>query len=922
MSEFDKDEDSRVLPVNIDDEMKSSYLDYAMSVIVSRAIPDACDGLKPVHRRILYCMNESGYDWNKPFRKSARIVGEILGKYHPHGDSAVYFAMVRLAQPFSINIPLVDGQGNFGSIDGDSPAAMRYTEARLQKIAYKIFEDIDFDTVDFTPNYDGSLNEPVVLPAKFPNLLVNGSGGIAVGMATNIPTHNLGEIIDVCLLYIENHDMTFEDIIKVMPGPDFPTGGYILRNKGLSDYIKTGRGILLLRGKTTIETHQNGRQSIIINEIPYQVNKARLVEKIAELANNKDIEGISDIRDESDKDGIRIAIDLKKDTSADIVLNHLYKNTQLQTSFGVNMLALNQGRPEVLNIKSTIELFINFRKEIVTRRTKYQLKIARDKIHIVAGLVIAVYSIDKVIELIKSSKDIKEAKEKLLATEFDVFDTYEYLVYANVNFSEDNKKVYLSEAEAQAILDLRLSKLTNLERSKLLDDIKQLAEDIKRFIEILNSETEIINIIKQELIDIKEEFASKRKTEIISYNADFNEEDLIENEPVVITVSNDGYIKTSSLDAYKTQKRGGKGRSGMATKEEDFVKDVFVANTHDILLFFTSKGKVYQSKVYKIPMCSLNSKGKAIVNLLPIDKNEKISTILPYTKDLSEDLNIIFSTSSGMIRRNKLKDFLNVQANGKIAIKLEGDEKLIGVDICDDNKDVLLATKYGKCVRFPISDLRIFVGRNSRGVTGIKLIGNDEVISMALINHDNSNHLEREALLARLKNGDVSDEELNEIREKANIILTVTENGYGKRTSSFEYRTTSRGGVGIKNIDQNDKTGNSIAVFSVSDADDVVLITDKGQMIRFPVNDVRITSRVTQGVILFRIDPSEKVVSAITLKNPDQNIVDKDIETRKEDISNSNENSNSDKNTVDDDLDTVIQEELDNLLSDSDEKDK
>lgn len=860
---------NRIITVNVDDEMKKSYLDYAMSVIVSRAIPDVCDGLKPVHRRILYCMHESGYDWNKPFKKSARIVGEILGKYHPHGDSAVYFAMVRLAQPFSINLPMVDGQGNFGSIDGDSPAAMRYTEARLKKVAYKLIEDIEFDTIDFVPNYDGSLDEPSVLPAKFPNLLVNGSGGIAVGMATNIPTHNLGEVIDACLLYIDNHNVSYEELAKVMPGPDFPTGGYILKNKGLTEYAKTGRGIILMRGKTRIEEHKN-RTAIIIDEVPYQVNKAKLVEKIAELVNNKEIEGISEIRDESDKEGIRVAIDLKKDASPEIILNQLYKNTPLQTSFGVNMLALNKGRPETFNIKSVLSVFVEFRKEIVIRRTKHQLRLAREKIHIIAGLVVAVYNIDAVIKLIKESKDTKEAKEKLLSKSWNIFDTYAYLKFASVKFTNNDTEIFLTETEAQAILDLKLSKLTNLERSKLLEDIASLANDIKKFLEILNSETEILNIIRGELREIKSEFATKRKTEIIPYIADFNEEDLIENEQVVITVSNDGYIKTSSLDAYKTQKRGGKGRSGMFTKEEDFVKDVFVSNTHDSLLFFSTKGKVYQSKVYKLPMSSLNSRGKAIINLLPLDKNEKISTILPFSRGVSEDLNIIFSTSSGMVRRNKLKDFINIQSNGKIAIKLEGNEQLVGVSICDDNKDILLATHLGKCVRFPISDLRVFSGRNSRGVTGIKLIGDDTVISMILINHDSASYLEREELLNKIKSNNISSDEMEEIRSKADILLTVTENGYGKRTSSLEYRTTSRGGVGIKNIEKTDKTGNVIATCKVREDEDIVLITDQGQMIRISASDIRITSRVTQGVILFRIADNAKVVSAVPLQSEDK----------------------------------------------------
>lgn len=874
-----------IVPVSIIGEMEKSYLDYAMSVIVSRAIPNVCDGLKPVHRRILYCMKESGYDYNKPFKKSARIVGEVIGKYHPHGDQAVYGALVRMAQDFAMRMTLINGQGNFGSVDGDSPAAMRYTEARLNKFSYKLLEDLDFNTVNFIPNYDESLQEPIILPSKYPNLLVNGSGGIAVGMATNIPTHNLSEVIDACCYYIKNGSINLDEVLELMPGPDFSTGGIIVGKKGIHQYFSTGRGIITIRGCASIE-ETNTKSSIVIREIPYQVNKAKLVERIAELAREKVIENITAVRDESDKEGLRVVVELKRDASGDVILNQLYKETQLQVTFGVNILALNNGRPDIFNIPQIIKTFINFRRDIVVKRTKYELGIARDKVHLLTGLILAVINIDKVISIIKASKDTKEAKESLLSIYWDAAEVQEYIELVKVQEIVDGKFKF-SEKQVQAILDLKLNRLTGLERNKLSEEISGLAKDIAEYLSILNSEKRILEVIEKELLDIKEEFGVPRKTQIIENPGDFDEEDFIESEDNVITVTSSGYIKRVPADSYKSQKRGGKGRSGMATKDGDFVKNVFFANTHDTVLFFTSKGIAFQSKVYKLPLGSMTSKGKSIVNFLSVEKDETISTILTLPSNMNDESigekNIIFSTSLGSIRRNKLKDFMKIQSNGKRAIKLDNGEKLVSVAICDDESDIILATYLGKCVRFHVSELRVFASHNSSGVRGIKLIGDDTVISMDIVQSNPFTAEERDEYikysnvnrkLERSNQKNISNilnnEKIERMAKNEEFFITITEKGYGKRTSSYEYRTTSRGGLGVKNIEISEKNGNVISVFKVNDVtQDIVITTNQGQMIRFPVSDIRITGRATQGVIIFRISEGEVITSAVPVMSCD-----------------------------------------------------
>lgn len=884
-----------IIPINISEEMKKSYLDYAMSVIVSRAIPDVCDGLKPVHRRILFCMKESGYDYNKPFKKSARIVGEVIGKYHPHGDRAVYDAMVRMAQDFSMELMLVDGQGNFGSMDGDPAAAMRYTEARLRKVTYKLIEDIDFETVNFIPTYDESLIEPVVLPAKFPHLLVNGSGGIAVGMATNIPSHNLSEVVDACCAYIDNPDITVPELLKIMPGPDFPTGGIVVGHAGIRQYFETGRGIITIRGKALIE-ESNNKSTIIIREIPYQVNKAKLVERIAELAHEKVIENITAVRDESDKEGVRVVVEVRKDSSPEIVLNKLYKETQLQVSFGVNILALNNGRPDVFSVRDVIKTFISFRRDVIVKRTKFELKIARERVHTLIGLIVAVLNIDNVISIIKSSHDTKEAKERLLSMEWDTADIIGYLKLID-NEEATNDKFRFSEKQVQSILDLRLNKLTGLERNKLSEEIDFLASEIRKFLEILNSESKIFTVMKEELLDIKKEFGIKRKTEIMDRHEDLEEHDFIEPEDNVITVTSCGYIKRVSLDNYKSQKRGGRGKLGMSTKDSDFVKNTFIANTHDTVLFFTSKGFVYSTKVYKLPSGSLTAKGKAIVNLLAVDNDETISAVLTLpasSNDALENQNIIFATSHGSIRRNKLKDFIKIQSNGKRAIKLESGEKLISVAICGDETDIILATYFGRCVRFHVSDLRVFASHNSSGVRGIKLIGQDNVIAMEVVNANTFTLEEREEYIKYsnwLRRSEdqsekpelvsLNEEKIQLMQEKEEFFLTVTEKGYGKRTSSYEYRTTSRGGLGVKNIEISEKNGNVVSVFKVIDnSEEVILATNTGQLIRFPVSDIRITSRATQGVIIFRIADDEIITSATPFVAADDSSIEGSIDKK------------------------------------------
>lgn len=881
-----------VVPIPIDQEMRTAYLDYAMSVIVARALPDVRDGLKPVHRRIVYCMTESGFEYGKPFRKSARITGNVTGQYHPHGDVAVYETMVRMAQPFSMRECLVQGQGNFGSMDGDSPAAQRYTEARLAKIAMALTEDLDCDTVDFQPNYDESLLEPKLLPARFPNLLVNGANGIAVGMATNVPTHNLGEVIDACVALIDNPDTTVEEILEIMPGPDFPTGGIILGRGGIVSGYKTGRGSITIRAKTHVEEIRKDRQAIIVTEIPYQVNKAKMIEKIAAYVNEKIIEGISDLRDESDREGVRVVIELKKDANSDVVLNQLFRNSQMQITFGINMLALHNGRPKLFNLLEVLRIFIEFREEVVVRRTRFKLNKARDKAHILIGLAMAVANIDEVIRVIKSSKDPGEAKVALMSMTWDAGEIEPLINLVNDPHSICvDGKCKLTETQTQAILDLKLQKLTGLERTKISDELAALGEQIKDFLDILTSPERVLKIVREELIKVKEDFANPRRTAIEDAGNDLEDEDFIQKEDMVVTISNTGYIKRVPLSTYRAQKRGGKGRTGMETKEEDFVHDLFVANTHTPVLFFSTIGIAYKMKVYKIPLSGPKSRGKALVNLLPIKENEALSTVLALP-DESEwnDYDIIFATSKGTIRRNKLSDFANVKASGKIAMKFEGEEKLVSVALCKNGMDVMLASKMGKCVRFPVSKLRVFNSRNSTGVRAMKLIPGDEVISMTVLNNGSITMEEREEYirysnwLRRSKEEMVVDQIMTpparyeEMKKIEQMIMTVTEKGLAKRTSSFEYRTTGRGGQGVKNIDMSTKTGEVVAVFPVNETDEVMLVTDAGKLIRCPVDNIRITGRSAQGVILFRVERREKVVSAVRLidgESPEANPVAK-----------------------------------------------
>ncbi len=883
-----------ITPTMICDEMRRSYLDYAMSVIVSRALPDVRDGLKPVHRRILYGMYENGYDSTKPYRKSARIVGDVMGKYHPHGDSSIYEAMVRMAQPFSMRLTLVDGQGNFGSMDGDGAAAMRYTEARLAKVAQKLIDDIEFDTVDFMPNYDESLQEPTVLPARFPNLLVNGTNGIAVGMATNMPPHNLGEVIDACCAYIDNPDITPDELIQIVPGPDFPTGGLILGQTGAKQAYLTGRGSIMMRAKCTIEEIRKDKEAIIVHEIPYQVNKAALVQRIAELVKEKRLEGISDIRDESDRQGVRVVIEIKKDFQADVVLNQLYKYTPLQTSFGMNMLAINHGKPMMLTLKDIIAAFIEFREEVIRRRTIYKLNKARDKAHILVGLGIAVENLDPVIELIRTAPSPTEAKEALLSRNWPASDIAPLVALIDEpDHKVENGEYHLSEDQAKAILDLKLQRLTGLERDKIHDELRGLGEDIKEFLSILGSREKLYGIMKDELIEVKTEYAKPRLTTIEDIEYDTDVESLIQREEMVVTVTEAGYIKRVPLNAYKAQKRGGKGKSGMTTKEEDFVTRLFVASTHTPVLFFSSKGLVYKMKVYKLPLGSPTSKGKPFVNLLPLDEGENITTImkLPENEAECKDLSIMFATAQGNVRRNSLMDFVNVQSNGKIAMKLDEGDKLVNVALCTEDNDVMLAARSGKCIRFPVTDVRVFVGRNSTGVRGIKLGANDEVISMSMLKHISANADERDEYLrissamkrmAQEEGTDIyvspeqtgllkllTPEKFKQMEEREEFILTVTVTGYGKRSSSYEYRVTGRGGQGIANMEMSPRNKEVVSSFPIENDNQIMMVTDGGKLIRMPVEDIRIAGRKTQGVILFRTADDERVVS-VTWLNADE----------------------------------------------------
>ncbi|MFT6259253.1 MAG: DNA gyrase subunit A [Rickettsiales bacterium] len=891
--------------------MKKSYLDYAMSVIVARAIPDVCDGLKPVHRRILYVMHEGHYDYNKAFKKSARIVGEVMGKYHPHGDSAIYESLVRMAQDFSLRVPLIDGQGNFGSIDDDPAAAMRYTESRLQKVAHTMLEDLDKDTVDFVPNYDGSESEPKIMPAKFPNLLVNGSGGIAVGMATNIPPHNLGETIDGCLAYIENNDITIEEMIKIIPGPDFPTGGIILGRAGYDSAAKTGRGSVIMRGKHKIEQLKAGKVAIVITEIPYQVNKAKLVEKIAELVKEKRIEGITDLRDESDREGIRVVIELRRDVMDEVIINQLYSYTPLQSSFGVNMLALNHGRPELLNLLKVIRLFTNFRETIVARRTNFLLNKARDKTHILIGLAVAVANIDEIVELIKGSPDAASAKEKLLAKSWpsSTVEAIIGLVQDKGNIIKDGK-FYFTDIQAKAILDMRLARLTGLEASKIDEELRKLAVEISEYLSILGDREKLMQIVKDELIAVKEEFSTPRQSSIIESEFEVDIEDLIPKEDMVVVATMNGYIKRVALSAYRAQKRGGKGRSAMDVRDEDFATEIFATNTHTPILFFSSKGKVYKLKTYKLPLGNPQARGRALVNLLPIDQDEKITTILalPEDEESWKDLSIMFATDDGNVRRNSMDQFTDIRSSGKIAMKLDDKQNLIGVALCTEANDIMLSTKSGKCIRFPVSKLRIFQSRNSTGVRGIKLESGNEVIAMSVLIHSEADMVVKdqylkisvekrielkeamkfnldletnpsEDLLAQPQTLPKIRSELDEnlIKEMAaneDFILTITKNGFGKRSSAYEYRITNRGGSGITNIITSKRNGDVVASFPIDNSDQVMIITNKGTLIRSDISTVRVTGRNTQGVTLIKAKDQEKVVSVARIAHSGNKEID------------------------------------------------
>lgn len=868
-------------PINIADEMKSSYLDYAMSVIVSRAIPDVRDGLKPVHRRILYSMHESGYYASKPHRKSARIVGDVIGKYHPHGEAAIYDSLVRMGQDFSLRVPLVDGQGNFGSMDGDSPASMRYTEARLAKVSHTMLEDIDKDTVFFSPNYDGSEEEPMVLPAAFPNLLVNGTGGIAVGMATNIPPHNLGEVIDASIAYVDNNEIEIEELIGYVKGPDFPTGAKVLGTTGIRSAYTTGRGSIMMRGCAHIE-NENNREQIVITEVPYMVNKAKLVEKIAELVREKKIEGITDLRDESNKKGVRVVIEVKRDAVGDVILNQLYNYTQLQTSFGVIMLALDGGMPKVMNLKEVLAAFVSFREEVITKRTIYLLNKARDKAHILLGLNIAVSNIDEVIKIIRAAKDPNEAKESLMAREWNAADIVPLVkLVDDKTHMTDSGACKFTEVQAKAILEMRLQRLTAMEKDKIENDLKELAKEIKYYLTILGSREELLKIVKEELLAVREKYATERLTTIEEGEFDVDIEDLIQREDMVVTVTHNGYIKRVPLATYRAQRRGGKGRSGLSMNEEDITTQVFVGSTHTPMLFFSNIGQVYSLKLYKLPLGNPQSKGRPMINLLPLAKDEVITNIMPLPEDKEEwdQLNIMFATAKGNVRRNDMSDFKRIQSNGKIAIRLDDDDKLIGVEVCGDSDHIFLATKQGKAIRFPAEAVRVFKSRTSDGVRGIKLGKDDSVISMTILGGVGVDITEREAYLSvpleqrqalkadpsKLENfsipENISKEQFQNMLENEQFILSVSENGFGKRTTAYEYRITNRGGSGIVNMALSSKTGNVVASLPAVEKDELMLITNSGKLIRCKLNAVRTTGRSTAGVILFKTEDKEKVVS-------------------------------------------------------------
>jgi DNA gyrase subunit A len=888
-------EPSDVRPVSITDEMKRSYLDYAMSVIVARALPDARDGLKPVHRRILYSMYEQGHTPDKKYVKSARIVGDVMGKYHPHGDQAIYDALVRMAQDFSMRLPLIDGQGNFGSVDGDPPAAMRYTESRLAKSAMALLEDIDKDTVDFQANYDGNEREPVVLPARFPNLLANGAGGIAVGMATNIPPHNLGEIIDAAIALIDDPALGIDDLINIVPGPDFPTGGIILGRQGIRSAYHLGRGSIVMRGKVDFETLRGEREAIIITEIPYQVNKASMVEKIGELWREKKIEGISALRDESDREGYRVVIELKRDAMPDVVLNQLYRFTPLQSTFGANMVALDGGRPLVMNLKDLLLSFTSFREEVVSRRTKFLLTKARDRAHVLVGLAIAVANIDEIIRVIRAAPDPNSAREELMGRDWPAEDVRAMLTLIDDprHRITDTATYRLSAEQAKAILDLRLQRLTALGRDEIKAELDKLAAEIADYLDILRSRARIQTIVKDELREVREQFATPRRSLIVDQEGEMEDEDLIQREDMVVTVSHLGYVKRVPLSTYRAQRRGGKGRAGMQTRDEDFVTRLFVASTHTPVLFFSSRGQVYKEKVWRLPQAAPQGRGKALINILPLAQGERITTIMPLPEDEKSwgEFDVMFATTRGTVRRNKLSDFVDVRRSGIIAMKLDEGESIVDVQICTERDDVLLTTGAGQCIRFPITDVRVFQGRSSMGVRGIALAKGDRVISLSILRHMEASPAERAAYLkqsgairraatgediepeeptvetieAEEGDGDfsLSSDRYVEMSAAEQFVLTTTEQGFGKRSSSFEFRVSGRGGKGIRATDPTKlkEIGQLVAAFPVEMSDQIMLVSDGGQLIRVPVDGIRITSRASKGVRVFNTAEGEKVVS-------------------------------------------------------------
>ena len=851
--------DNNIKLITMHDEMSSSYLSYAMSVIVSRALPDVRDGLKPVHRRILFAMYKGGYDWSKQFRKSARIVGDVIGKYHPHGDQSVYDALVRMVQDFSMSLPLIDGQGNFGSVDGDPPAAMRYTETRLSKVSQFLIDDIEKETVIYKSNYDETEKEPTVLPAQYPNLLVNGAGGIAVGMATSIPPHNLGEIINGTLALIENKDIKIKELMKHIPGPDFPTGGVIIGKDIIKQGYNNGRGSFKIRGEIKIENLKNGRDRLIITSIPYQVNKSVLNERIAQLVREKKIEGIKDIRDESNREGIRVAIDLRNGVEPETVKRQLYKNTSIESSFGFNTLAIVDSKPKTCNLKDFLENFLKFREDVVIKKTKYDLKKAEDRAHILIGLSVSVENLDKIIKIIRSSKTPDDAKKSLLSTKWKINKSQKLI---SLVVGKKNKSLYsLSEPQVISILELRLQKLTALGINEIEVEIKKLAELITNYKKIINSKKELLKVISNELNVIKEKFSVPRRTKIIDAILNYDIEETIQKESVIITVTLQGYIKRGALSNVKQQKRGGKGKAGIKTRDQDSVVQTLSVNTHTSVLFFSTEGLVYKIKAWKIPEGSTNSKGKSLFNILPLKNHQSISSIMPFPEDESEwkNLQIVFATSQGKIRKNSLEDFSSINASGKIAMKLDNNDKIVGVKICNDDQDLMLSTKLGKCIRFESKKMRIFKGRSSKGIRGINLSNNDSIVSLSIIEKNITK-----------KNGKLNKDEKSEIKAKEKFILSITENGFGKRTSHYDFRVTNRGGKGIIGIVNSERNGSVSSSFPVDDGDEILISTNKGRVIRVAVKEIRIAGRNTQGVRIIKLSGDEKVVSAIKI---DDNLI-------------------------------------------------